>query len=79
MQKSAHFKMYIDAGIYFPQPRESWKTTPGFILGAGEQFTIFSHNIKHSISEFTPGSDIYRTVPLTVNPHKMRERRTCGG
>jgi hypothetical protein len=37
---------------------------PGFILDTAEELTNFNHNIRHPISDFTPGSDINRTVPL---------------
>jgi len=41
---------------------------PGFILDTAEQLTIFNHNIRHSISEYSPGSDRYRIVPLITHP-----------
>jgi hypothetical protein len=41
---------------------------PGFILDTREQLAIFNNNISHSISEFAPESEKYRTDPSIAEP-----------
>jgi hypothetical protein len=43
---------------------------PGVILHTVKKLEILKNNISHSISEFTPESEKYRTDPSIAEPSK---------